>query len=101
MTRSRHPKKEVEAAVQYAERCGWTCVNTKGHAWGKILCPWNDTECRCGEYCIKSVWSTPRVPENLAAQIRRAVDGCVYLQEQGSIAAESGEQSGKTGGEHE
>lgn len=30
------------------------------------------------QFCQISVWSTPRVPENEARKIRRAVDGCVY-----------------------
>lgn len=46
------------------------------HAWGKIYCPHNDKKCRCGEYCISSIWSTPRNPANHAKQIRRVVDNC-------------------------
>ncbi len=80
--RARHPIKEIEAAVQYAELKGWSCVKGKGHAWGILRCPWNDTECRCGTFCQRGVWSTPRVPENMAEQIKRAVDGCVHLREQ-------------------
>lgn len=75
--RNRHPIKEIEEAIRFAEEAGWSCVGCSGHAWGKILCPWNDTDCRCGTFCQKSIWSTPRVPEDLAAQIRRSVDGCV------------------------
>jgi hypothetical protein len=32
--RPRHPNKEIEAAVQYAEVNGWTCTVLGGHAWG-------------------------------------------------------------------
>ena len=51
-----------------------------GHAWGKIYCPNNDNECRCGEFCISSVWSTPRNPVNHAKQIKRVVDNCTSLK---------------------
>jgi hypothetical protein len=46
------------------------------HGWGKMYCPHNDPDCRCGEFCITVIWSTPRSPENHARQIRRVVDGC-------------------------
>ena len=85
--RRRHPNKEIEAAVPYAETHGWTVLLLKGHAWGKIMCPWNDAECRCGTFCQKSIWSTPKTPENMAAQLRRAVDGCVRLQREATGAA--------------
>ena len=74
--RPRHPNKEIENALAYAEKNGWRVVLLKGHAWGKIQCPWNDAECRCGTFCQASVWSTPRVPEHMAHNIRRVVDGC-------------------------
>jgi hypothetical protein len=41
-----------------------------------MFCPHNDPECRCGEFCITSIWGTPRNAENHARQIRRVVDGC-------------------------
>lgn len=75
--RSRHPNKEIEAAVAYAIDCGWRFEVLTGHGWGKILCPWNDTECRCGTFCQISVWSTPPNPEGHARKIRRLVDGCI------------------------
>jgi hypothetical protein len=62
MTRSSHPKKEIEAALKHAEEEGWRVEVGGSHAWGKIYCPYNDDECRCGEFCIASVWSTPRNP---------------------------------------
>ncbi|MSO99565.1 MAG: hypothetical protein EXR07_00730 [Acetobacteraceae bacterium] len=74
--RSRHPNKEIEKALVYAEEQGWRVTLLNGHAWGKIQCPWNDAECRCGTFCQVSVWSTPRVPEHMAHNIHRAVDGC-------------------------
>ncbi len=53
-----------------AGRAGWlTCL-------GPDLLPYNDEECRCGEFCITSVWSTPKNPGNHAKAIRRVVDNC-------------------------
>lgn len=76
IVRRKHPNKEVEAAVAYAEANGWRVELARGHAWGRLYCPFNDTECRCGEFCIIGVWSTPRSPTSHARQIRRVVDGC-------------------------
>jgi hypothetical protein len=76
MARPRHPKKEVEEALAYAESRGWRVEVGGSHAWGRIYCPYDDSECRCGEFCIASIWSTPRNPGNHARQIRRLVDGC-------------------------
>lgn len=74
--RLRHPNKEIEKALAFAETQGWRVVPLKGHAWGKIQCPWNEKDCRCGTFCQVSVWSTPRVPEDMASKIHRAVEGC-------------------------
>ena len=46
------------------------------HAWGKIYCPYNDKECRCGEFCITSIWSPPKNAGTHAKQIKRVVDNC-------------------------
>jgi len=43
---------------------------------GQDLLPHNDHECRCGEFCITSVWSTPKNPGNHARALRRVVDNC-------------------------
>jgi len=71
MARPRHPKKEIEDAVTYAEVRGWVVEISNGHAWGKLYCPFRDPE-----GCIVSVWSTPRSAGNHARQIMRAVDRC-------------------------
>jgi hypothetical protein len=76
MTRSRHPKKDVEEAIQYAEAHGWRVVVGGSHAWGRMYCPYNDPRCRCGEFCITSIWSTPRNAMNHARFIKRVVDNC-------------------------
>jgi hypothetical protein len=79
--RKSHQRKEIEGAIRHAEALGWEWRKGAGHAWGILRCPWNDEECRCGEYCQISVWSTPRNPGNHARQIRRVVDGCIHVQE--------------------
>ncbi|WP_457436776.1 hypothetical protein [Pseudomonas sp. TE3786] len=80
MTRSAHPKKEIEYALKYAESQGWRVLQGGSHCWGKIYCPYNDAECRCGEFCISGIWSTPKSPGNFASAIRRVVDNCTTHQ---------------------
>ena len=76
MARPSHPKKEIEEAIKYAEAEGWRVSVGGSHAGGKIYCPYNDPECRCGEFSITSVWSTPKNPGNHARALRRVVDNC-------------------------
>lgn len=76
MTRSKHPKSEVEVAIQHAEELGWTVKVGGAHARGRMFCPYNDDTCRCGEFCITSIWSTPKNPGNHGRQLRRVVDNC-------------------------
>jgi hypothetical protein len=76
MARARHPKKEIEEALRHAEDNGWEVEVGGSHAWGKIYCPYNDAECRCGEFCITSVWSTPKNAESHARKLKRVVDNC-------------------------
>ena len=76
VARTRHPKKEIEEAIRHAEANGWRVEIGGSHAWGKLYCPYNDAECRCGEFCITSIWSTPRNPGNYARKLRRVVDNC-------------------------
>ena len=80
MPRRRHPNRTVEDALGYAEAHGWRVVpsGARSHAWGRMYCPHESLECRCGEFCITSIWSTPRDPEAHARQIRRVVDGCIH-----------------------
>ncbi|RWU07999.1 hypothetical protein EGC76_11630 [Pseudidiomarina gelatinasegens] len=77
MARIKHSKKEIEAALVYAESLGWTIEVGGSHAWGRMYCPFNDNECRCGEFCIASIWSTPKSPANHAKQIKRVVNNCI------------------------
>lgn len=78
--RKKHPDKDIEAAVAYAESKKWTFKNAgkSAHAWGILKCPKNKKDCRCGEFCITSIWSTPKNPKNHAKQIVRIVDNCIY-----------------------
>lgn len=76
MARRPHPDKDIEAALRHAEAHGWRISVGGSHAWGKIYCPYNDDECRCGEFCITSVWSTPKNGVNHARALRRVVDKC-------------------------
>jgi hypothetical protein len=77
MSRPRHPNKHIEAALKYAESCGWRVVTPAAHAWGRILCA---LESRDG--CAYSIWSTPKNPENFAKRIRRYVDNCPHGAEE-------------------
>jgi len=71
MTRPKHPNKEIDSAIKYAEENGWHIKLSNGYCWGRLLCVTN-----CANGCKMSIWSTPRVPENHARQIRRLVDNC-------------------------
>jgi hypothetical protein len=85
MNRPRHPKPPVEAAVRYAEQLGWRVEMSNGHAWGQLLCPFVSRE-----GCRVSVWSTPRVAENHARQIRKVIDRCPHRSEPKSLVADEG-----------
>jgi hypothetical protein len=69
--RPRHPDKEVEAAVRYAEAQGWS-IRMQGH-WGRLYCAQADRE-----GCQVGVWGTPRNAGIHARQIRRAIDRCPH-----------------------
>ncbi|WP_294899841.1 hypothetical protein [Tatumella sp. UBA2305] len=78
MARAKHPHKQIEQALQYAESHGWKIVVGGSHAWGKMYCPENNARCRCGEFCITCVWSTPKNPYNHARALCRIVDRCEF-----------------------
>ena len=73
--RPRHPNKDIEAAIKYAESKGWRYQETgnSAHAWGRLLCPFESREGHS-----MSVWSTPKSTDNHAKQIRRNVDACEH-----------------------
>ena len=60
MARSPHSKKEVEEALKHAELAGWRVEQGGSHAWGRMYCPYNDDECRCGEFCTTSILEYPK-----------------------------------------
>jgi hypothetical protein len=91
VARAGHPAKEIERALRYAEGHGWRVEIRGSHAWGRIYCPYNDTDCRCGEFCIASIWSTPRNPEAHARQIMRVVDNCSRRKRLMSVGREGPE----------
>jgi hypothetical protein len=61
MPRKRHANKDIEDALAHAESQGWRIEKSRGHAWGRMYCPFNDADCRCGEFCVASIWSTPEM----------------------------------------
>ncbi len=74
-SRPRHPNKDIEAAIRYAERCRWRYKQTgnSAHAWGRIYCPE-----KTPEGCALSVWSTPKNVIYHVMQIRRKVNLCAH-----------------------
>ena len=74
MARPRHPNKEIEAVLEYAEAHGWTVTHSKGgHAWGRM-------KCRFGQRdgCQRSIFSTPKNPHKHARELRAMVDKCPH-----------------------
>ncbi len=70
--RVRHPKKDVEQALQYGEKDGWTVKQTaSGHRWGVA---------QCSRGCKVAIWSTPKNPGNHAKRIRTAVNNCPHAR---------------------
>lgn len=77
MARGKHAKPEVEKAIRFAESRGWRIEEGGSHAWGKMYCPYNMAECRCGIHCITSICSTPKNSGNHAKRLVRAVENCI------------------------
>ena len=75
MKRKRHHNKEIEKAIKYAESKNWRfkIAGKSSHVWGRLYCA---EESRDG--CKISIWSTPRVPQDHASQIRKAVTRCPH-----------------------
>jgi hypothetical protein len=76
--RRRHPDREIENALQFAELNGWRVVPGGSHAWGRMYCPTLSDTCRCGAFCITSVWSTPRNAGGHSRFLRRVVLNCSF-----------------------
>ena len=79
----KHPNKEIREVISYAKEKGWFIKESRGqaHAWGIMLCPNNDSNCRCAKHCITSIYSTPKNPSNYAKKLKRIVKGCIYYDE--------------------
>jgi len=75
---SGHPNKHIRAAIDYALDRGWVLRKAAGraHVWGVLYCARHD---RTG--CMRQVYSTPRIPEAHARDIRRAVNRCPHTEE--------------------
>ena len=76
--RSKHPNKEIESAIKYAEERGWEHRESgdSSHAWGKLNCPLHTRE---GHHM--SIYTTPKNPTNYAKLIRQRVDKCEHSDE--------------------
>ena len=72
--RPRHPKKEVEEAVRYAESRGWRVDVGGSHNWGALLCP-------AAGGCRLPVYSTPANPWAHGRRIKHQVDRCPHETE--------------------
>jgi len=69
--RPRHPKKEIEAVLEYAEANGFTVLAPRAH-WGILHCPGTPADhCR-----PRTISGTPRNSTAHAARLRRYVDNC-------------------------
>lgn len=65
MARERHPRKQVETALRFAEEEGCQIeVLHSGHSWGHVVAP------NCQRF---GVWSTPKNADVAAKMIRRFV----------------------------
>ncbi len=76
MSRRRHSKPEIEKALRFAEERGWRVELGGSHAWGKMYCPYNSKDRRCGSRCISSIFSTPTNAGNHAMRLMRLVERC-------------------------
>jgi hypothetical protein len=76
--RVKHPDKEIEEAISYAEENGWIYKDSgkSSHAWGKLFCPLHTREGH-----KMSIWSTPRDPFIHAQQIKRFITKCKHEED--------------------
>ena len=78
MARDRHPKKELEAVVEYAEEQGWEVSAGKRHAKFRLRCPHH-----VRDGCQVSVWSTPADVDDHAKDVRRSINRYPHKNEGG------------------
>jgi hypothetical protein len=73
-SRHRHPKKDVQRALRFAEDHGWTVTPTaSGHRWGEMVCGHQGRDA-----CQVSIWSTPKNAGNHANRLRQRVRNCPH-----------------------
>jgi hypothetical protein len=67
------PAKEILAAIRELELAGWRIqiAGAQAHAYAKAYCPGGAEGCP-----PLTIYGTPRVPENEAAKIGRALARC-------------------------
>lgn len=73
------PSKEILAAIRDLEAAGWRIQPAGGraHAYARAYCPGGHQGCR-----PLTIYGTPRVPENEAAKIARALARCEHSGEE-------------------
>lgn len=73
------PAKEILAAVRDMEATGWRVqiAGGRAHAYARAYCPGGSTGCP-----PLTIYGTPKVPENEAAKIRRALARCPHTGEE-------------------
>lgn len=74
--RPKHPNKDIEAAIRYAEDRGWDIRKSTGgsaHAWGMMYCRF---AARGGHH--RSIYSTPTSPWKHARDLMQEVDRCTH-----------------------
>jgi len=79
VARPKHPNKEIDAVVAYAEELGWQIVKRSGHCWARLLCPRHDQD-----GCQISVFSTPQNPQNHAKRLRKDIERCAHAHRETS-----------------
>ncbi len=72
MVMKKHPNKAIQSAIEYAIAHGWHFHPSSGHAFGRQVCGYPEHPLH-----QMSIWSTLRVPENHAKQIRCKIDSCL------------------------
>lgn len=80
MSRRRHPDKEIEATLKFAEFYGWRIDVGGSHAWGRIRCPFNKPSCRHQMFCQQMIWTTPKNPSSHARALKRGITGCRFFE---------------------
>lgn len=75
MSISKHPKQDIQDAIEYAVSKGWRIIETgnSSHAFCRLYCPEKSTA-----GCKLSVWSTPGNEKAHSRMIKRQVDKCPH-----------------------